>query len=120
MLTTDHIQPLNNVLLTMSQSLSLPSFDGVEGADNAFNTDAPTKFPHTRAQLQAIARQHRDSYDSDAEVEDQGRVDSSMVTKVVALLDQEDEEHLKSLLKDMYTIDNETVRDHSVIHVIHC
>lgn len=99
----------------MSQTLSLPSFDGVEGVDNPFSIDAPIKFPHTRAQLQAIARQHRDSCDSDAEVEDQGRVDSSMVAKVVALLDQEDEEHLKSFLKDTYTIDNETVRDLLVI-----
>lgn len=102
----------------MSQTLSLPSFDSAEGAD-AFNTDAPTKFPHTRAQLQAISRQHRDSYDSDAEVEDQARVDSSLVTKVVALLDEEDEERLKSLLTGTYTIDNETVRGHSVIHATH-
>lgn len=40
-----------------------------------------TKFPHTRAQLSAIARQHKptDNYDSDAENDDYNRVSSSQI-----------------------------------------
>lgn len=99
----------------MSQTLSLPTFDSGDVSDTgsaASELSTPaTKFPHTRAQLAAIARQHRpaDGYENDADAEDHGRVDSSFVTKVVGLLDEEHEEELKSLLKDAYSIDDEMV-----------
>jgi hypothetical protein len=100
----------------MSQTLSLPGFDSADLSDTTSGvseTSAPpaTKFPHTRAQLAAIARQHRlaDSYENDAEHEDHSRVDSSFVTKVVGLLDEEHEDGIKSLLKDTYNLDDEMV-----------
>jgi hypothetical protein len=99
----------------MSQTLSLPCFDSGDVSDTgsaASELSAPaTKFPHTRAQLAAIARQHRpvDGYENDAEAEDHGRVDSSYVTKVVSLLDEEHEDELKSLLKGTYSVDDEMV-----------
>lgn len=93
--------------------LSLPGFDYGEVSDTGSVSElsAPTKFPHTRAQLSAIARQHRPivNYENDAEVEDHGRVDSSYVAKVVGLLDEEHEDELKSLLKATYSMDDETV-----------
>lgn len=100
----------------MSVTLSLPSFDSGDLSDagsvaSEFSGLA-TKFPHTRAQLAAIGRQHRpsvDNYENDVEPEDHGRVDSSYVTKVVGLLDEEREDELKSLLKDTYSVDDETV-----------
>ncbi|TFY80701.1 hypothetical protein EWM64_g3312 [Hericium alpestre] len=72
---------------------------------------APARFPHTRAQLSAIARQYKpDSYDSDFEGDDFSRTSPSFVARVVSLLDQEREDELKSLLKDKYgDIDAETL-----------
>ena len=72
---------------------------------------APPRFPHTRAQLTAIARQHRplDHYDEDDD--DAGRISAAFVTRVAALLDAEHEEELKVLLKDTFgpAIDDEEV-----------
>jgi hypothetical protein len=99
----------------MSQTLSLPTFDSGDVSDTgsaASELSTPaTKFPHTRAQLAAIARQHRpaDGYENDADAEDHGRFDSSFVAKVVGLLDEEHEEELKSILKDAYSVDDEMV-----------
>lgn len=98
----------------MSRTLSLPTtFDSGEVSDSGSLLDfglPPTKFPHTRAQLASIARQHRsDGYDTDAEGDDLGRVDSSFVTRVVSLLDQEREDELKALLQQTYDADEETV-----------
>lgn len=71
-----------------------------------------TKFPHTRAQLSAIARQHKptDNYDSDAENDDYNRVSSSLVNRVVLLLTDENEDELKRLLRSLYGMDESTVR----------
>lgn len=67
-------------------------------------------FPHTRAQLVAIARQYKplptDAYDPDP---DDMRVPSELVEQVVSLLREEQEDELKLLLKAAYTIDDETV-----------
>lgn len=79
------------------------------------------KFPHTRAQLAAIAREHRSltairdfsGADSDADVDGDGLVGrpvSAMLVKNVAeLLDQEKEDDLKSLLKTNFDMDDDTV-----------
>jgi len=99
----------------MSQ-LSLPSqsaFDSgnISDSTSSIGQERVPKFPHTRAQLSSIARQHKplDNYDTDAEGDDFGRVTSSFVSKVVALLDNEHEDELKALLKDTYAMDDETV-----------
>lgn len=96
----------------MSQTLTLPSFEcgGISDSRSPSEPSA-TKFPHTRAQLSAIARQHRplDSYDNDGETEDHTRLNSSYVTKVVGLLDEEREDELKALLKETYNVDDDTV-----------
>ncbi|KAL0580574.1 hypothetical protein V5O48_001399 [Marasmius crinis-equi] len=80
------------------------------------------KFPHTRAQLAAFARQHKsssDSYDSDADtVDDINRVSTSLVNKVVALLVDEREDELKKLLKETYSFDDQQV-DQSVLDLLH-
>lgn len=62
------------------------------------------KFPHTRAQLAAIARQHKpvDSYDTDLEADDASKVPSALVARVVALLVDEKEDELKTALKDAF------------------
>jgi hypothetical protein len=67
-------------------------------------------FPHTRAQLVAIARQYKplptDAYDPDP---DDMRVPTELVEQVVSLLHDEQEDDLKSLLKAAYGLDDETV-----------
>lgn len=74
---------------------------------------APPRFPHTRAQLTAIARQYRplDNYDDDND-DDSSRITSAFVARVATLLDGEREEELKMLLKDTFgsSIDDEDVR----------
>jgi hypothetical protein len=69
------------------------------------------KFPHTRAQLSAIARQYKplDVYDSDAEADEYNRVPQSIVNEVVSLLVDEREDELKTLLKTNYVMDDESV-----------
>ncbi len=68
------------------------------------------KFTHTRAQLSAIARQHKppETYDSDAETEDYNKAPQSLVNKVVSLLVDEKEDELKTLLKATYNMEDES------------
>lgn len=74
------------------------------------------KFPHTRAQLSAIARHHKptDHHDAEPDADDLNRVPSSLVNKVVSLLVDENEDELKALLKETYDLDNESVSVHHV------
>jgi hypothetical protein len=81
---------------------------------------ASTRFPHTRAQLSAIARLYKpaDSGDNDAEADD-SRVSSNLVAKVASLLDHEHEDELKALLKASFTgIDDDMVRSHKFVLLI--
>ncbi|KAJ7180464.1 hypothetical protein C8R46DRAFT_940225 [Mycena filopes] len=76
-------------------------------------------YPHTRAQLVAIARQYKplptDAYDPDP---DDPRVPHDLVEQVVALLRNEEEDELKEVLKAAYGVDDETV-EHSVLDLMH-
>ncbi|KAF8998588.1 hypothetical protein BDQ17DRAFT_1362072 [Cyathus striatus] len=98
----------------------LPSFDSASFPDHADIPHSNSKFPHTRAQLSAIARQRKppESYDSDAEHDDYNRVPSSLVNKVVSLLVDENEDDLKVLLKETYSMNNETV-EQNVLDLMH-
>src|SRR6266403_1398375 len=74
---------------------------------------ASTHFPHTRAQLSAIARLYKpaDCGDSDTDPDD-SRVSASLVAKVAILLDHEHEDELKALLRASFSgIDDDMVRD---------
>jgi len=76
-------------------------------AHESVSLPSSTRFPHTRAQLSAIARLYKpaDSGDNDA--------DPSLVAKVVGLLDHEHEDELKTLLKASFAgIDDDMVRPH--------
>jgi len=92
--------------LVRSATYDSPGFSSVYDASHPV-----PKFPHTRAQLSAIARQCKplDNCDSDAEGDDLSRVKTSLVNQVVALLDGEQEDELKALLKGTYNTDDETV-----------
>jgi hypothetical protein len=107
----------------MSRTLSLPSiirYDPASGASNGASSSdlSGYKFPHTRAQLSAIARQNKplDSYDSDADGDEYSRVSSALVSKVVSLLDNEQEDELKTLLKGTYGMDDATVITHCFLY----
>ncbi|KAF8972628.1 hypothetical protein BDZ97DRAFT_1901162 [Flammula alnicola] len=78
------------------------------------------KFPHTRAQLSAIARQYKplENYDSDAENDEYNRVPQSIVNEVVSLLIDEREDELKALLKTTYSMDDESV-EQNVLDLMH-
>jgi hypothetical protein len=91
--------------------LSLPPFAD-PGPSSTQDPHLP-KFPHTRAQLSAFARQYRpaDSYESDADsaADEFSRVPSNVVYKVIDLLENEREDELKRLLKDTYAMDDDAV-----------
>lgn len=82
----------------------------------------PPRFPHTRAQLSAIARQYRlhepflDEYDGD----DSAPVSSALVNRVASLLDGEHEDELKEVLKDNFgkDIDEDELSQH-VLDLMH-
>ena len=67
------------------------------------------KFPHTRAQLSAIARQFKPD-DSEPEPDDYNRVSQSFLNQIVSLLVDEKEDELKILLKTAFAMDDDSVR----------
>ncbi|KAI0305959.1 hypothetical protein B0F90DRAFT_1694934 [Multifurca ochricompacta] len=83
-------------------------------------TSAPTRFPHTRAQLSSISRLYKpaDSCENDTEPDD-SPVSSSLIAKVASLLDHEHEDELKALLKATFTgIDDDMLEQH-VLDLMH-
>ncbi|KAK7676316.1 hypothetical protein QCA50_020733 [Cerrena zonata] len=81
-----------------------------------------SKFPHTRAQLTSIARQYRPSgdYDDDPDADDSGLITTAFVSRVASLLDNEEEDELKELLKETFgpTIDDKELAQH-VLDLMH-
>lgn len=69
------------------------------------------KFPHTRAQLVAIARQRKlaDNNEPETDSDELNRIPTALVNKVVSLLVDENEDELKALLKQTFDVDHETV-----------
>ncbi|KAI0820379.1 hypothetical protein BC628DRAFT_1330520 [Trametes gibbosa] len=86
-------------LLRPTSSLSSIS-DSVSIHSDHDHSGTP-RFPHTRAQLSAIARQYKpDAYgDTDG---DAAAISASFVGRVVGMLDGEREDEVKSLLKDTF------------------
>ncbi|KAF9523063.1 hypothetical protein CPB83DRAFT_776084 [Crepidotus variabilis] len=78
------------------------------------------RFPHTRAQLSAIALQYRptENYDSDAENEDYIKVPQVLLNEVVSLLVDEKEDELKAMLKSNFGVDEETA-EQNVLDLMH-
>jgi len=92
-------------------SIPAPSSDISDSGSISGQELSVPKFPHTRAQLSAIARQYKpsDGYDGDPDGDDP-RVGSALVGRVAVLLDNEHEDELKRLLKDTFgPIDEEEV-----------
>jgi hypothetical protein len=93
--------PFDYTLRSASPALSTPQ-----------ELSAPPRFPHTRAQLTAIARQYRplDNYDDDNDGGSSG-ISSALVARVASLLDAEREEDIKNLLRDSFgpSIDDDEV-----------
>lgn len=70
----------------------------------------PQRFPHIRAQLAAIARQHKESSEIELDDETGARIPSEFVHKVVESLDSEREDQLKALLTETHpSMDGESV-----------
>ncbi|KAH9852074.1 hypothetical protein C2E23DRAFT_827414 [Lenzites betulinus] len=78
-----------------------PSISDAVSIHSDHDHSGSPRFPHTRAQLSAIARQYKpDTYvDSDG---DAAAISTSFVARVVGLLDGEREDEVKSLLKDTF------------------
>lgn len=70
----------------------------------------PQRFPHIRAQLAAIARQHQESGEIELDDETGTRIPSEFLHKVVESLDNEREDELKALLTKAHpSMDKESV-----------
>jgi len=101
-------------LLTMPQSLTLPPAPIFESDDvsDSGSANQVQRFPHTRAQLLAIFRQHRgssDSFDGDGDGDESSRISTSLVTKVAGLLANEQEDEVKALLKTTWGVEDDMV-----------
>jgi hypothetical protein len=73
-------------------------------------TQPPQRFPHIRAQLAAIARQHKETSEIEIDDETGARIPADFVHKVVEFLDNEHEDQLKALLTETYpSMDSESV-----------
>lgn len=111
----------------MPQTLTLPSPLPLPGAaapnDNAaeLGFSQVQRFPHTRAQLSAIIRQHRsplEGYDVD-DGDDSNRVSTALVNRVASLLADEQEDVLKGLLKSECGVDDDMVSTSSSTRLAH-
>ena len=70
----------------------------------------PQRFPHIRAQLAAIARQHKESGEIELDDETGAQIPSEFLHKVVVSLENEREDELKTLLAGTHpTMDSESV-----------
>ena len=80
------------------------SFSSLSDSASLHNDTDPSstpRFPHTHAQLAAIARLYKpDAFLGDPDGDQ--NISPSLVARVVALLDAEREDELKGLLKDMF------------------
>ncbi|KAF9221418.1 hypothetical protein BS17DRAFT_785354 [Gyrodon lividus] len=111
----------------MPQTLTLPSASSVPSAENvndnaseASSASQGLRFPHTRAQLSAIVRQHRsplEGHDAD-DGDDSSRVNTFWVNKVASLLANEQEDELKGLLKTECGVDDDMLEQH-VLDLMH-
>ncbi|GLB43441.1 putative DUF1771 [Lyophyllum shimeji] len=104
-------------------SLTLPlttTHDSGSLSDSAADSSPMPKFPHTRALLSVIARQHKplENYDSDADADEFNRVSPALVNRVAALLADEQEDELKTLLRTTYGMDDETL-EQNVLELMH-
>ncbi|KAF4610657.1 hypothetical protein D9613_006786 [Agrocybe pediades] len=91
--------------------------------DNTLSTNAPdnltlTKFPHTRAQLAALARQYKPPLDNESGNAGSDQVEQRLVNQVVSLLSEEREDEMKRLLQDVYGLEDDTV-EHVVLELMH-
>ena len=79
-------------------------------ASTTDDTQPPQRFPHIRAQLAAIARQHKEGGEIELDDETGARIPADFVHKVLESLDNEHEDQLKALLTETYpSMDNESV-----------
>ncbi|KAI0731262.1 hypothetical protein C8Q76DRAFT_613592 [Earliella scabrosa] len=98
---------------------SLSSFSDSASLHNDHDQTGTPRFPHTRAQLAAIARLYKpDAFTGDAEG-DHNSISSSLVARVVSLLDGEREDELKGLLKDMFGPIGEDELEQHVLDLMH-
>ncbi|KAH0582667.1 hypothetical protein H2248_010587 [Termitomyces sp. 'cryptogamus'] len=88
-------------------SVTLPLGTACSTGDS--RADSMSKYPHTRAQLSAMGRQHKALDETCGDGDEVSRVSSSLVDRVVGLLVGEEEEELKTLLQRTYGLDEAAV-----------
>ena len=121
--TISHCHQTMPQTLTLPSALSLPSIDGTNdtAAEHGLGSAGQVqRFPHTRAQLSSIIRQHRsplEGYDAD-DADDPNRVNTALVNRVATLLADEQEDVLKNLLKSECGVDDDMVSASSPTYLV--
>ncbi|KIJ55451.1 hypothetical protein M422DRAFT_152285 [Sphaerobolus stellatus SS14] len=89
---------------------------------DSLNPHTANKYPHTRAILAQISNSIKhldpDSLDVDVDGDDVQRISPAIVSRVVALLQEENEEELKDYLREAFSIPDTVVNDH-IIELMH-
>ncbi|PIL25055.1 hypothetical protein GSI_12944 [Ganoderma sinense ZZ0214-1] len=97
------------------------SFSSLSDSASLHNDNDPSptpRFPHTHAQLAAIARLYKpDAFLGDPDGDQ--NISPSLVARAVALLDAEREDELKGLLKDMFGPISEDELEQHVLDLMH-
>ncbi|KAM5532912.1 hypothetical protein V8D89_013464 [Ganoderma adspersum] len=97
------------------------SFSSLSDSASLHNDTDPSstpRFPHTHAQLAAIARLYKpDAFLGDPDGDQ--NISPSLVARAVALLDAEREDELKGLLKDMFGPITEDELEQHVLDLMH-
>ena len=96
----------------MSTALDSPSFT-MSSSSTWQSHGVDSKYPHTRAILLAIAAGLKqfdgEGTDTDHECDDGQRINSAFVSQVVTLLQEEKEDELKELLKQVFSLPADVV-----------
>lgn len=93
---------------TMSLPIPVPS-DFIQVQDGH-------RYPHVHAQLVAISRQSKPDLDDAAE---DPKISSGMLSTVVSLLDQEREDELKRMLREVFDIQNALILEQHILDLMH-
>ncbi|PFH45911.1 hypothetical protein AMATHDRAFT_88609 [Amanita thiersii Skay4041] len=104
----------------MSHQLANCPSNHAPGAGYQSASETSAKFPHTRAQLVAIARQYKplDNGESCVDGEDSKCVPHYILQRVIAMLADENEDDLKVLLKETFSMDDDML-EQNVLDLMH-
>jgi hypothetical protein len=103
--------PLTMMMLGSAPARPSPmrSYTDVPPPSHAAPEGPPPRYPHVRAALNALARQHKPRDAADDDEATSPRVGAETHSAVVALLEDEDDEQLQAVLRETFGVPNHEV-----------